>query len=55
MPWDHDFRDLLATQAMINTILINAALLFYALASRSSGRNRAWKTSTSAPKLLSRR
>jgi adenylate cyclase len=31
MPWDQDFRDLLSTQAMINTIVINAALLFYAL------------------------
>jgi adenylate cyclase len=32
IPWDRDFRDLLSTQAMINTIVINAALLFYALA-----------------------
>jgi adenylate cyclase len=31
MPWDQDFRDLLSTQAMINTIVINAALMFYAL------------------------
>jgi adenylate cyclase len=31
IPWDRDFRDLLATQAMINTIVINAALMFYAL------------------------
>jgi adenylate cyclase len=31
IPWDQDFRDLLSTQAMINTIVINAALLFYAL------------------------
>jgi adenylate cyclase len=31
MPWDRDFRELLSTQAMINTIVINAALLFYAL------------------------
>jgi adenylate cyclase len=31
IPWDHDFRDLLSTQAMVNTIVINAALLFYAL------------------------
>jgi adenylate cyclase len=31
MPWDRGFRELLATQAMINTIVINAALLFYAL------------------------
>src|SRR5713226_3208986 len=30
MPWDRDFRDLLSTQAMITTIVINAALLFYA-------------------------
>lgn len=33
IPWDRDFRDLLASQAMINTMVINAALLFYALAS----------------------
>ena len=32
IPWDRDFRDLLSTQAMINTIVINAALLFYSLA-----------------------
>jgi adenylate cyclase len=31
IPWDRDFRDLLSTQAMLNTIIINAALLFYAL------------------------
>ncbi len=31
MPWDREFRDLLSTQAMINTIVINAALMFYAL------------------------
>jgi adenylate cyclase len=31
VPWDRDFRDLLSSQAMINTIVINAALLFYAL------------------------
>jgi adenylate cyclase len=31
IPWDRDFRDLLSTQAMINTIVINGALLFYAL------------------------
>jgi adenylate cyclase len=31
IPWDHDFRDLLATQAMLSTIIINAALLLYAL------------------------
>jgi adenylate cyclase len=31
IPWDRDFRDLLSTQAMINTMVINAALLFYAL------------------------
>jgi adenylate cyclase len=34
MPDDRDFRDLLSTQAMINAIMINAALMFYALASR---------------------
>jgi adenylate cyclase len=32
IPWDRGFRELLSTQAMINTIVINAALLFYALA-----------------------
>jgi adenylate cyclase len=31
VPWDREFRELLSTQAMINTIVINAALLFYAL------------------------
>src|SRR5438270_11807503 len=31
IPWDRDFRDMLSTQAMINTIVINAALMFYSL------------------------
>jgi adenylate cyclase len=31
IPWDREFRELLSTQAMINTIVINAALMFYAL------------------------
>jgi adenylate cyclase len=31
IPGDRDYRELLSTQAMINTIVINAALLFYAL------------------------
>jgi adenylate cyclase len=31
MPWDQALRDVLSTQAMVNTIVINAALLFYAL------------------------
>jgi adenylate cyclase len=33
IPWDYDFRELLLTQAMVTTFVINAALLFYALAS----------------------
>jgi adenylate cyclase len=32
IPWDQEFRDVLASQAMITTIILNAALLFYALA-----------------------
>jgi adenylate cyclase len=32
IPWDREFRDSLSTQAMLSTIVINAALLFYALA-----------------------
>jgi adenylate cyclase len=32
VPWDHEFRDVLASQAMITTSILNAALLFYALA-----------------------
>ena len=31
VPEDHAFRDVLSNQAMVNTIVINAALLFYAL------------------------
>jgi adenylate cyclase len=31
IPWDREFRDSLSTQAMLSTIVINAALLFYAL------------------------
>jgi adenylate cyclase len=31
MPWDQELRDMLSTQAMVNTIVINAGLLFYAL------------------------
>jgi adenylate cyclase len=31
MPQDQDFRDLLSSQAMINTMAMNAAILFYAL------------------------
>src|SRR5439155_1229166 len=33
IPEDKEFRDMLASQAMINTIMINAGILFYALAS----------------------
>jgi adenylate cyclase len=33
-PEDSEFRELLSTQAMINMIMINAALMFYALATR---------------------
>jgi adenylate cyclase len=32
VPWDHEFRDVLASQAMITASILNAALLFYALA-----------------------
>jgi adenylate cyclase len=31
VPEDHEFREVLSSQAMINTIVINAAILFYAL------------------------
>ena len=49
LPSDHDLRAMLFSQAMINTIVINALMVFYALTSCIAPRPN-WRTSTPAPR-----